>query len=58
MAKQIKVSRQFLVDFDLCMKHYECPEDEIEWLKTVARNNYEQVRKSVEIIAGNIREGY
>lgn len=58
MAEQrIKVSRQFLSDFELVTQHYECPEQEIKWLKSQARKDYEMVKKSIECAASIIRKG-
>lgn len=53
--QQIKVSAKFRDDFELVTQFYECPPDEIEWLRKQARKNYEMVRRSLEEIAGNIR---
>lgn len=52
---QIKVSRQFLDDFDIVVKHYRCPQNEIDWLKDQARENYNLVKNSLSIIANEIK---
>lgn len=52
--KRIKVTRQFRDDFELVTKHYECSEQEIDWLKKQARKDYEMVSKSMEIMVDEI----
>ena len=51
---EIKVSRKFLDDFETVTKHYECSEQEIDWLKKQARKDYEMVSKSMEIMVDEI----
>ena len=58
MSEKIKVSRQFLDDFETVKKFYKMPDDEVEKLKIKAREDYQSVSKSIEIIAGNIRNGF
>ncbi len=57
MSGKIKVSRKFLADFDLIVKHYECTQDEIDWLKSKVREDHQSVSKSIEIVAENVRNG-
>lgn len=42
----IKVSKQFLEDFELVTKYFECSDEEIENEKTKVRKNYEELRVS------------
>jgi hypothetical protein len=51
----IKVSQQFIDDFTLCMKHYECSEEEIAEAKIAVRENYDLASKSYAEIAENLR---
>jgi hypothetical protein len=56
MVDSIKVSKKFISDFDFVIKYYEFPQDDIEFLKTKTRENYDLTRFSMEIIAGNVRD--
>ena len=51
----IKVSKEFIDDFTLCMKHYECTDEEIQDAKAAARLDYEMAKLSYREIASNIR---
>lgn len=53
--KQIKVSKRFTEDFELVAHHYDTPPEEVEWLKKQARSDYEMVKKSLAVIAVEIR---
>ncbi len=56
--EKIKISKQFVDDFELLMKHYKCTKSEIEELKIRIKSSndiYEQVRKSFFEIALRIR---
>lgn len=55
MTQKIKVSRQFLDDLDLVVKHYKCPQDGIDWLKEHARKYCNLVKNSLSIIANEIK---
>lgn len=57
MANQIKVSKQFLEDFELIVNHYEFPQEDIDFLRNKARQHYTEVSASLAIIAANIRNG-
>lgn len=57
MSKQIKVSKQFLADFELIVNHYEFPQEDIDFLRNEARQHYTEISASLEIIAANIRNG-
>lgn len=52
--QQITVSKKFLANFETVTKHYECSEQEIDWLKKQARKDYEMVSKSMEIMVDEI----
>lgn len=52
---QIKVSKKFVDDFNLVVNHYECPEDEIEWLRNEVRKDFNNVSKSIFAIADEIK---
>lgn len=56
MHKQIKVSKQFLADFETVTKHYGFPAEDIEFLKNKARADYDKTRLSLEIIANEVRK--
>lgn len=51
----MKVSKQFLEAFDLCMKHYECTLEEVEYEKQRVRANYEEASRCYISIANGIR---
>lgn len=51
----IKVNQQFIDDFTLCMKHYECTEQEVLDAKAAVRSDFDLASKSYAEIAGNIR---
>lgn len=53
-SEKIRVSKQFFSDFETVTKHYECSENEIDWLKKQARKDYEMVSKSMEIMVDEI----
>ena len=55
MAKQIKVSKQFLADFETVTKFYGFPDEDIEFLKNKARADYDKTRLSLEMIANEVR---
>lgn len=55
MAKQIKVSKQFLTDFETVTKFYGFPDEDIEFLKNKARADYDTTRLSLEMIANDVR---
>jgi hypothetical protein len=52
---EIKVSKKFINDFEFVIKYYEFPQEDIEFLKTKTRENYDLTRVSMEIISGNVR---
>ena len=56
MAKQIKVSKQFLADFETVTKFYGFPDEDIEFLKNKARADYDKTRLSLEMIANDVRK--
>lgn len=55
MHKQIKVSKQFLADFETVTKFYGFPDEDIEFLKNKARADYDTTRLSLEMIANDVR---
>lgn len=52
----MKVSKKFIDDFDLCMKHYECTDEEISFEKERVRANYAEASKCYASIADGIRK--
>lgn len=56
MHKPIKVSKQFLADFETVTKFYGFPYEDIEFLKNKARADYEKTRLSLEMIANEVRK--
>lgn len=54
---QIKVSKQFVDDFNVVVANYECSKDEIEWLRSKVREDFKTVGKSVSTIANEVRNG-
>lgn len=52
---QIKVSKQFLEDFNLITSNYEMDKEDIGFLRTKTRDHYHDMKESLSIIAGNIR---
>lgn len=51
----IKVSKEFLADFDLVMKHYECSDEEIQDAKESVRKDYEGCKRSYAEMAKGLR---
>lgn len=52
----MKVSKEFMADFELSMKHYECNQDEIDYEKQRVRENYEDAAVCYKAIADGIRK--
>lgn len=53
--QQITVSKEFKTAFNLCMKHYECTVEEIEFEKQRVRENYQDAERCYLSIAEEIR---
>jgi len=53
----ITVSKEFKEAFNLCMKHYECTAEEIEYEKQRVRANYADAEMCYLAVAENIRNG-
>ncbi len=53
----ITVTKQFKEAFSLCMKHYECTAEEIEYEKQRVRANYADAEMCYLAVADNIRSG-
>ncbi len=52
---EIKVSKEFLADFDAVMEYYDCDAEEIEGAKKTVRARYEECRESYKKIAEWVR---
>ena len=52
----ITVSKEFKAAFNLCMKHYECTAEEIEFEKQRVRANYRDAERCYLSIAAEILE--
>lgn len=50
------VTKQFKMDFDFCMKHYEVTGDELEFEKGRCRANMEEATRCYESIADGLRK--
>ena len=53
----ITVTKEFKEAFNLCMKHYECTAEEIEYEKQRVRANYADAEMCYLAVADNIRNG-
>lgn len=54
---KITVTKEFKEAFSLCMKHYECTVEEIEYEKQRVRANYADAERCYLAVADNIRSG-
>lgn len=54
---QITVTKEFKEAFSLCMKHYECTDEEIEYERRRVRANYADAEICYLAVANNIRNG-
>jgi hypothetical protein len=52
----MNVTIEFKEAFYLCMKHYECTDDEIEYEKQRVRSNYADAERCYLAVAKNIKE--
>ena len=51
---EITVSAEFRRAFSICMKHYECTAEEMEYEKARVRANYQEAERCYLSIAGEI----
>ena len=54
--QKITVSKEFKTAFNLCMKHYECTAEEIEFEKQRVRKNFKDAQICYSSIAKTIRK--